>query len=131
MAIESFGEKKIPRQLSARSSLVTCAARLGHLSLFTLRTRCPRKCPRVYLLQSRSHKSHAAAASLSACPRRRTLPRGRPHARVYLNAITHKRAAAPGNPAETRTTARLTAANIEQSQKSGIQTSGISPRTLL
>lgn len=113
VAIESFGEKKIPRQLSACSSLVTCVARRSHLSLFTLRTRCPRKCPRVYLLRSRSHKSRRCT---SACPRTRELYLARV-SRLPSNIFKRnydKRP--PGNPAETRIAARLTATNARQAR---------------
>jgi len=108
-----FWRKKIPRQLSARSSLVTCVARRSHLSLFTLRTRCPRKCPRVYLLRSRSHKSRRCT---SACPRTRELYRAfRDYPRVGIFKRNYDKRP-PGNPAETRIAARLTATNARQAR---------------
>lgn len=81
-------------------SHVRRAARPFVLAHFA-RSRCPRKCPRVYLLRSRSHKSLAAARVLVA---ELLLARA---ARVYLNAITTSGPA--GNPGEARSTARLTA----------------------
>lgn len=105
-------EKEIPRQLSARSSLVTCVARRGHLSLFTLRTRCPRKCPRVYLLRSRSHKSPLAALLRVLLVAELSSSRARASIRDCTLPSIFKRnydTRSPGNPAETRITARLTA----------------------
>lgn len=107
-----FWREKIPRQLSTRSSLVTCVARLGHLSLFTLRAPGVQENARASICYEADVTNHAALHPVSSSPN--SYLRSRETTQVYLNAITTS--GPPGNPGEARTTARLTATNIRQAR---------------